>query len=311
MGSDLTIPERISGRFTHEDSPRTQALREGTEAEDVDQPGLASQSNPTVRNRFLGKRRLRQDRDSEKALPTVDARTVAHDPNVETSGKSRPSVVIIRNTNVYMPNLIINVYNQVGRGELYIVAVCGLVLQLSILIYFGIAATYLNHVLLKDGGPVAGYAFPCTAVGLLLLVARILLCAHVIDSSTSEKRYRPAGSIVARVVWLQRSGTVNDQAFESFAVFPDNPQPLVTTSQRAPRQKLKDLWLIQKLRQLIPQFEQAKDPKQGQTIVTGQPKKKALERLFEIEAEEVIAVTSTMLGICGFVAQFIGLRGMH
>lgn len=164
----------------------------------------------------------------------LDACTDSHDPIVETSGKNHPAV-IIRNTNVDMPNLSINIYNQVGRRELYIVTVCGLVLHLGILIYFGIAAEYLNHILLKDGGPVAEYAFPCTAVGLLLLVAGMLLCAYVVDSSTLEKRYWPVGGMEARVVWLQRSGTVNDQTFESFAVFPDNPQALVTTSQRAPR----------------------------------------------------------------------------
>jgi hypothetical protein len=95
-------------------------------------------------------------------------------------------------------------------------------------------------MLLKDGKPVADYAFPCTAAGTLLLVVGMLICSHVVESSTSETRYRPASGMSARVVWLQRSGTVNDQVFESFAIFPNSAQALVTTSQQAKRQKLKE-----------------------------------------------------------------------
>src|SRR5690606_2858343 len=94
---------------------------------------------------------------------------------------------------------------------------------------------------LKDGSPVPDYAFPCTAIGTLLLIAGMLICGYVVESSTSETWYRPDDQMEARIVWLQKSGTVNDQAFESFAIFPEDAQPLITTSQRAPRRKLKDV----------------------------------------------------------------------
>ena len=177
------------------------------------------------------------------------------------------SPVILRNTIGHGPNLVpapnltLNVQNQVGRGELYAIVALGIILQLGVVVFSGFATYHLT--LRKDENPVAGYAFPCTAIGTLLLVAGILTCAYVVETSTTESRYRPAAGKAARIVWLQRSGTVNDQAFEPFAVFPESAQLLVTTSRRA------------------------REPK------------------------HVAATIGTMVSICGFVAQFVGLRGMH
>ncbi len=194
---------------------------------------------------------------------------VRNDPDREEHAQTivHQDVVIIRNTNVKSPNLTLNVHNDVGRGELYAVAVCGVVLQLGVLAYSGVITYYPALKFLKDGAPVSDYAFPCTAVGTLFLVAGMAICSHVIESSTSEKRYRPHAR-QARVVWLQKSGTVNDQAFESFAIFPPDAQSLVTTSQRAD--------------------SEGPAPHYG-----------------------IKAIAGTFVSLCGFVTQFIGLRGMH
>jgi hypothetical protein len=66
----------------------------------------------------------------------------------------------------------------------------------------------------------------------------MLLCAHVVGSSTEEPSYRPEAEKEARVVWLQKSGIVNNQAFESYTVFPDEALPLISTSRRAQKQNL-------------------------------------------------------------------------
>lgn len=155
--------------------------------------------------------------DPEKGLQGSDPPEVYNGSSSEESAERRPSIVIIRNRDVDTPDLTLNVHNQVGRGEIYVVATCGLILQVGVLVYSGIAK-YLTFRLLKDGSPVADYAYPCTATGTLLLVLGMLICAHVVESSTLESRYRPAAGKSARVVWLQRSGTVNDQVFESFAI---------------------------------------------------------------------------------------------
>ncbi|KAF2250191.1 hypothetical protein BU26DRAFT_296992 [Trematosphaeria pertusa] len=182
---------------------------------------------------------------------------------------SNTSPVILRNTVDHelnltpAPNLTLNVQNQVRRVELYVVALIGIALQLGVVLYSGFATYHPALMLPKDGNPVADYAFPCTAAGTVLLVAGMLMCAYVIETSTTERTYRRVDGRKARIVWLQKSGTVNDQAFEPFAIFPSNAQLLVTTSRRAPGPK------------------------------------------------NFAAVTGTIVSICGFIVQFVGLRGMH
>ncbi|KAL2198382.1 hypothetical protein P885DRAFT_33150, partial [Corynascus similis CBS 632.67] len=149
------------------------------------------------------------------------------------------SVFVVRNgadttdTAAKAPNLTLNVHDSLGRGELYVVAVFGVILQLGVLVYSGFATYHSAFNSSKDVNPVAGYAYPCTAVGTLLLVTGVLLCSHVVENSTEEATYFPKPARKAHLVWLQRSGTVNDQAFGSFAIFPQHAQVLVKTSQRA------------------------------------------------------------------------------
>jgi hypothetical protein len=68
-----------------------------------------------------------------------------------------------------------------------------------------------------------------------------ILCAYVVGSSTEETTYRPEAEKEARVVWLQKSGIVNNQAFESYAIFQNKALTLISTSKRAQRQKLNNL----------------------------------------------------------------------
>ncbi|RYP43916.1 hypothetical protein DL768_009575 [Monosporascus sp. mg162] len=173
---------------------------------------------------------------------------------------------------------------EYGRGDLYMVALLGIVLQLGVLVYSGFATYYL--VLPKDGNPMAGYAFPCTASGTLLLVAGMLLCAHVVEASTLETRYRPGPGKEARVIWLQKSGIVNDQAFEPFVIFPQNAQAFVITSHRA-RGEQGQNWQIKIPHRLRPVFD------------------------IGVKVQEVITVAGALVSITGFVIQFTGLRGMH
>lgn len=108
-----------------------------------------------------------------------------------------------------------------------------------------------------------------------MLVPGMLICGHVVESSTSERRYHTVNGKEARVVWLQRSGIVNDQSFKSFAIFPTKAQHAIVTSQRSKQE-----------RNLT--FEESSA---GITV-------------------EVATLVATVITICGFVLQFVGLRGM-
>jgi len=183
------------------------------------------------------------------------------------------SIVVLRNTSAATPNLSLNIHSQVSRWELYAAAIFGVVLQLGILVYFGVATCYLAFP--KGEEPVASHAFPSTATGTFLLVFGMLLCAYIVESGTSETTYRPRPGRRARVVWLQKSGTVNDQAFEPFAIFPRNDSTIITTSHRANKVSTRKIIGL------------------------------------KASATELTTVVGSSISVCGFLAQYTGLHGLH
>ena len=103
------------------------------------------------------------------------------------NGHDGHPVIVIRNMAPHAPNLTLNVHNELGRGELYLVAVLGTLLQLGVLVFSGFVTYHpsLKFRWLKDGEPVADYSFPCDAIGTLLLVAGMLVCSHVVIITTA------------------------------------------------------------------------------------------------------------------------------
>ncbi|KHO10746.1 hypothetical protein MAA_11655 [Metarhizium robertsii ARSEF 23] len=179
-----------------------------------------------------------------------------------------PKLTIVWNQAIDAPNISLNSHGYFSRRELRAVAVFGTILQLGVLTYFGFATYHPALKFTKGDDAVANYAFPCTATGIITLVAGLLLCAHVVESSTEEKRYQPSKETKARLVWLQQAQTVGDQSFQSFALSAGDDQTLITTSCRV--------------------------NKKSQAIHL-----------------ELKTIVGTAVSLCGFVVQFIGLRGMH
>lgn len=135
--------------------------------------------------------------------------------------------------------------------------------------YSGLA-TYHPSNFQKNERPITGYPFPCTAVGTLTLMSGILLCAHVVESSTKKERYQAEGKKI-RLVWLQQPKTVSDQVFESFAIVAKEDRAVITTSSRASENKFTKISIFLRFKTIL----------------------------------------GTMTSLCGFIVQFIGLRGMH
>jgi hypothetical protein len=121
-------------------------------------------------------------------------------------------------------------------NEIRLAAVTGTVLQIGILVFFGImvyhpaAQTWFP----REGGRVAPYAFPMTCVGTILLVSGVFLCALVVESTTKEEIYKPVGDYELRIFWLQQNQKVNDQLFESAALYSDDGADVFRTSRRDP-----------------------------------------------------------------------------
>jgi hypothetical protein len=113
------------------------------------------------------------------------------DSNLEggDSDDSLSEIIIVHNQRDAAPNISLNCHNEIWRGELYLAAAFAMALQSAVLLYSGFVAYRLNF--LKEDTSIARYAFPCTAVGMLVLVSGLLICSHVVESSTEEDRYRP------------------------------------------------------------------------------------------------------------------------
>lgn len=178
--------------------------------------------------------------------------------------KPVPKLILVKNQEPDSPNIFLNVGRLSSPTELWIVALTSILIQVGVLLYSGFITYYPALMYKKDNDPIQSYAYPCTATGTLFLVFGLIICSHVVESSTVEKTYRPKG-MEARMVWLQKQGVVNDQSFGSFAIFANEAKSAITTSRRAD-----------------------------------------VDPILEIKA-----VLGTTITLCGYVVQFVGLRGMH
>ncbi|KAF4882728.1 Serine/threonine-protein phosphatase 6 regulatory ankyrin repeat subunit B [Colletotrichum fructicola] len=183
------------------------------------------------------------------------------------------SMIVIRNTGPEAPNISLNLSESHSRTAIRIVAVMGIILQLGVLAFFAVMTypSYIRNDFKKDDEAVPEHAFPLAASGTILLVAGLLLCARVVESSTHEQRYKPTEGYEIRLYWLQQGQTVSDQVFESFATFPSLPRTEIITSRRS-----KD-------------YGEGKDNKTLQ----------------------LMAIIGVLIGLVGFVIQFVGLRAMN
>ncbi|KAL6907290.1 hypothetical protein GGI43DRAFT_431349 [Trichoderma evansii] len=110
----------------------------------------------------------------------------------DSKNKEELELVIAMDTsNDNVPNLLLNCHDRVGRSEIYLAAAFGVVLQLGAIIYFGVITHHepIQTQFLKDGKTVVKYAFPCAAVGTVLLVFGLFLCSWVVGKSTKETYY--------------------------------------------------------------------------------------------------------------------------
>lgn len=209
--------------------------------------------------------------------------------------------MIVRNTTAEAPNISLNSHNQFNRGELRVVAVIAIILQFGVVVFCGLVTYYPSLKFQKDDKPIQSYAFPCTATGTLTLVLGLLICSHVVESSTTENRYKPGPGRRARMVWLQKTQTVSDQHFGSYAIFAADDRELITTSHRAI--KGKDVKYAN---------DGSREGGKCAKALSTDPQDKAKESLVKLlNRFGIKAVIGTAISLCGFIVQFIGLRGMH
>lgn len=201
--------------------------------------------------------------------------------------KSRPLL-----ENLPAPNISLNLHNRVSRTEIRIVAAISIVIQVGIVVYAGFATYHPRLQYKKGDSSVQGYGFPVMCSGTIIISIGLLICAHVIEDSTTERRYRGTAEegIEIRSLWLQKGERVADQSFESFAIFSKGIRETITVSER------KNGW---------------GDPLENRRKATlsGQPRGSNSHEMYPFTG--FLATAGTMISLCGFILQFTGLRALH
>ncbi|TFB02620.1 Ankyrin-3 [Trichoderma ghanense] len=211
---------------------------------------------------------------------------------VSKEGEKKEIIVVVDTSDNSSPNLLLNCHGRIHRGEIYLGAAFGAMLQVGALIYFGII-TYnppiKGQFFLKDGKRIVDYAFPCAAGGTVLLMLGLFICAWIVEKSTTETCYE-APDHEMFVVWLQKDHTVNDQVFKPYAIYPSSKREYITTSRRS-----------------INRPDQAKGSSASPREKAG---KNAQSPSWDWRLEK-ITFLGALIALVGFISQFIGMRGLN
>lgn len=193
------------------------------------------------------------------------------------------------------PNISLNITEPVSQTTLWGVALIGIILQFGVLLFDGFTTYHpsLRDNFLKNGRAITGYAFPITAIGTVLVVAGMMICAYLVESATEEieLRYVQGERVCScmRLLWLQKHGKVGDQLFDSYAIFAHGSRASIRTSRRRE-----------------PQMDKEPNQRLSQSILAPSNYLKKYSRT----GDEGLCTVGTMISVIGFVAQFMGLRSM-
>jgi len=207
-----------------------------------------------------------------------------------------------------VPNIALNLAGQrVSDFELKIVALIGTLLQISVLVFAGLGVlwSHWKGKFNKGGKQVQLYAFPTMAAGTLALVVGMFLCAHIIERSTVEETWAIEESRRdrVRVAWLQKGEIVNDQQFDSYLIQRDRETSKVSANgirdsatlwEKASAKFSNFCFVLQ--RWLRPDYQDQ--------IITSRRENKE-------EKLTVLTTVAISVSLVGFIAQFVGLRGLN
>lgn len=236
------------------------------------------------------------------------------------------------------PNISLNLNTGSRKNELIMVAFCGIVLQLGVLVFsaYSVYHPTFNTRFLKNGEPVQRYAYPVFAIGTSYLTLGMILCSALVEQSTEEKEFVAAlktdENLKAHILWLQRSHVVSDQTFSATVIFrgvnrPDkNTLNRIMTSRRAPANKGVFYWMYRILHAAVRALWRLMKPEHRKVMVIMKDRADRvlvvvpfLNRLLtklktvilHMTYSDWITIPSIWCALSGFILQFIGLRGLN
>ncbi|KAF8251592.1 ankyrin [Wilcoxina mikolae CBS 423.85] len=207
------------------------------------------------------------------------------------------------------PNIALNLAGQrVSDFELKVVALIGTLLQISVLVFAGLGVLWSqwNGKFNKAGKQPLLYAFPTMAAGTVALVVGMFLCAHIIDRSTVEETWvvEQSGRDRVRVAWLQKGGSVSDQQFDSYLIQRGGETPKIWAYLWNAASAT--LWkkVFVKFPSVYLTFHRWLRLDDRDQIISSRREDK----------EQQLAILTTVaisVSLVGFIAQFVGLRGLN
>ncbi|KAF1950413.1 hypothetical protein CC80DRAFT_482849 [Byssothecium circinans] len=228
------------------------------------------------------------------------------------------------------PNLQLNVSSGKSSTErkaveLFIAVVVALVLQLSLLV---IAAVTVYHEPTRRRIKYESqrYGLPCYLVGSGFLFVGMALCSCAIESSTTEftwkrrcegsdggKSHKTKGereqekkNRSPRLIWVQQTQRINDQAFDSFLILGGSKRYIVTSSHREEVERCEQSSREDKSKTAKNQGDLESDisnPVNSRETVDNNPQSSKMRW-------KVLTLVGVVLGGLGFIAQLLGLRGL-
>ncbi|KAI5840956.1 hypothetical protein BZA05DRAFT_315711, partial [Tricharina praecox] len=226
-------------------------------------------------------------------------RETKHAADVETQRHSQPLEGFDGTDGAPAPNISLNLapppYSR-KQSLLWFVAFAAS-LQLGVLVFCAMAIYHPPWIprFRKDGSPVVGSAYPVAAAGIITTTVGMFLCAWIIEQSTKEEAWQAkaeeststAGAAPAEpqvhILWLQQRKIVNDQSFDSYAIFAPGLRDCILTSRR--------------------------DENMGSH---GRTPQQSGDSMVELSGpHQKLAIIGAVTTIVGFTLSFSGLRLMH
>ncbi|KAI1068493.1 hypothetical protein LB507_004284 [Fusarium sp. FIESC RH6] len=272
MLEKITSPQKETSSEVGKVSPKSQGPSSSSQATTT-----SLSRERTLRNRFLSFRSAGSKEEQNVDTEQGTSHGLSHNLHVEHDSEAledsiQPILTVIHDTSLDAPNISLNVQNSHHRTWIRLVATIGIILQSAVMIFFGLMThPRFQSRFQRDDKPVATHAAPMAITGTGFLVLGMIICGHVIEASTVETSYRTTEEFEIWMYWVQQEQNVADRVFNSFATSPSTPRSVVTMSRR----------------------------KQVHAKVLG----------FSII--RIKTTVGVVIGLIGFVVQFIGLRAMN
>ncbi|KAJ3540951.1 hypothetical protein NM208_g4824 [Fusarium decemcellulare] len=187
------------------------------------------------------------------------------------------------------------------RHELFLAAVAATIIQTALIAIAAVTAFYLspnssNFLESKV------YGFPCYVAGTVLLSLGVGACSFIVERSTTEHSWDvlPGSETkdrAPRLLWLQQNQTVNDQAFDGYAILA-GPKRRIVTSRR-----------VDDVKKRQPSRDSDLQPSQNIPASDGSLSYAKTETSYSV-SWELLTVGAALSAALGFGAQFMGLRGL-